>query len=351
MVRALIDMYPAADLFVHVCDEALVRQTLGPIFTGRIIRSFISRLPGAGRHYQKYLPLMPLALEQLDLSAYDLVISSESGPAKGVITRPDALHVCYCHTPMRYLWDMYHEYHRTARGPIRWLFPLVAHWMRVWDRASADRVDLFVANSSFIAARIRKWYRRDAQVIHPPVATTRFDSTRVREDFYLCLGQLVPYKRVDLVVRAFNEMGLPLLVIGEGEQLESLKAVAKPNVKMLGRQSFDVVKDSLERCRALVFPGMEDFGIVPVEAMAAGAPVIAYAKGGALETVVDGVTGLLIPEQSVESIVAAVRRLESGEAVFSPTGLAAHAAGFDEKEFKRNMARFIDSALSNGPAL
>lgn len=346
VVAAIAELYPEADLFVHVCDEPLVRQTLGAGFKGRIITSFISRLPGAVKHYQKYLPLMPVALEQLDLSEYDLVISSESGPAKGVITRPDALHICYCHSPMRYVWDMYHAYLKGAGRLIRALFPWVAHWLRVWDRASADRVDHFVANSSFVASRIRKFYRRDAAVVYPPVNVTAFDHRRERGDFYLCLGQLVPYKRADMVVEVFNQLGLPLVVIGEGELLDRLKAIAGPNVQLLGRQAFSVVKEKLETCKALVFPGLEDFGIVPVEAMASGAPVIAYGKGGALDTIVHGKTGILFKEQSNSALEAAIRGFEAGQYRFDVETLRDHAAGFDRAIFQRQFLQVVDSAFA-----
>jgi glycosyltransferase involved in cell wall biosynthesis len=345
VVAALAQMFPDADLFVHVCDEALVRETLGAGFRGRIVQSFIARWPGARRHYQKYLPLMPLACEQWDLSDYDLVISSEAGPAKGVLTRPDALHLCYCHSPMRYLWDMYHDYRRNAGWLVRALFPLVAHRLRLWDRLSADRVDCFVANSSFVASRIRKFYRRDAQVVHPPVAVQAFQCDQPRGEHYLLLGQLVPYKRADLAVRAFNELGLPLVVIGEGEQQRALRALARPNVQLIGRQPFEVIRQQLQSCRALVFPGLEDFGIVPVEAMAAGAPVIAYARGGVLETVRDGVTGCLFHEQSVEALKAAVQRVESGAVRVDPAAAHRHALAFDGARFEREMRAVIDAAL------
>jgi glycosyltransferase involved in cell wall biosynthesis len=344
VVAALAQMFPDADLFVHVCDEALVRETLGSGFRGRIVQSWISRLPGARRHYQKYLPLMPLASEQLDLSDYDLVLSSESGPAKGVITRPDALHICYCHTPMRYVWDQYHDYRNSAGPLVRLLFPLVAHYLRLWDRASADRVDQFVANSAFVAARIRKLYRRDAPVVHPPVDVQAFDPHAPRGAHYLVLGQLVRYKRADLAVQAFNELGLPLAVIGEGEQRRTLRAMARPNVRLLGRQPFEVIRQQLQTCRALVFPGIEDFGIVPVEAMAAGAPVIAYARGGARETVRDGVTGVWFHEQSVASLKAAVQRIESGALRFDAARLHQHAQAFDRARFVREMGALIRRA-------
>ena len=345
---ALAEIYPEADLFLHVCNEEVVRRALGIKFKGDIKKSFISRFPWARKHYQKYLPFMPLALEQLDLSEYDLVISSESGPAKGVITRPDAVHICYCHSPMRYLWDMYHEYCGSAGRVVRTLFPFVAHWLRVWDRLSADRVDHFIANSVFVASRIRKFYRRDAVVIFPPVNTELFVHNRNREDFYLCLGQLVSYKRPDLAVDAFNSLQLPLIVVGEGELYGSLKSRAKPNVVLMGRQPFNVIKDLLERCRGLIFPGVEDFGIVPVEAMAAGAPVIAFARGGALETVVDGRTGVHFHEQTIESLIEAVSRVESGQLSFCSTELHSYAAGFDKMVFKKRMKTFIERVSAQG---
>lgn len=345
VTSAFLEMFPDADLFIHVCDEALVRRTLGPGFRGRIVTSFISRLPGAAKRHQRYMPLMPLALEQWDLSDYDLVISSESGPAKGVITRPDAVHICYCHSPMRYIWDMYQPYLRSAGWLVRKLFPPIAHWLRVWDRASADRVDHFIANSRFIAARIAKFYRREAEVIWPPVDVAAFDPTRPREDFYLCLGQLVGYKRVDLAVDAFNQLGLPLVVIGEGELMDSLAARAGPNVRLMGRQPFEAVKDHLERCKALVFPGLEDFGIVPVEAMAAGAPVIAYGRGGILDTVVDGETGLFFDRQDVDALAEAVRRFEARPGAFAPAPLRRHAERFDKPRFMAEIRAAIDRAL------
>ncbi len=339
-----MELFPEADLYVHVCDQELVKRSLGSSFKGRIVTSFISRLPGAKRHYQKYLPFMPIALEQWDLSDYDLVISSESGPAKGVITRPDSLHICYCHSPMRYIWDMYHGYLSGTGRAVRLLFPFIAHWLRIWDRASADRVDYFISNSTYIKSRIRKYYRRDSEVIYPPVSTSKFSHTRPRRDFYLCLGQLTAYKRADLAVEAFNRLNLPLVVIGDGEILATLQKKASSNVRLLGRQPFSVVKDHLERCRGLVFPGVEDFGIVPVEAMAAGAPVVAYGRGGALDTVIDGVTGILFQEQTVDALVAAIERIESGECAFNPEVLRSHALKFDKSIFKDKIFEAIERA-------
>jgi glycosyltransferase involved in cell wall biosynthesis len=345
VVSSIVSAFPEADLYIHVCDKELVLNTLGPAFKGKVHTTFIAKLPGAKKHYQKYLPFMPLALEQLDLTEYDLVISSESGPAKGVITRPDALHVCYCHSPMRYVWDMYHTYLKGAGRLVKWLFPPIAHWLRVWDFASASRVDVFIANSSFVASRIKKFYRRDSEIVFPPVNVAEFDPTQARGDFYLCLGQLVSYKRADLVVEVFNKLHLPLVVIGEGELYDSLLKTAGPNVKLLGRQPFNVVKDHLQRCKALVFPGLEDFGIVPVEAMAAGAPVIAYGKGGALDTVIDGETGVLFEEQTLECLEQAVIKVESGHCQFDSSNLHNHAAKFEKSVFLDKFKAVLQRAL------
>lgn len=339
------EMFPDADIFLHVCDERVVREFLPESFSGKIFNTFISRLPFSKRYYQKYLPLMPLALEQLDLSEYDLIISSESGPAKGVVTRPDSVHICYCHSPMRYVWDMYHEYRNSAGRLIKALFPFIAHRLRMWDRLSADRVDYFIANSGFVASRIRKFYRRESEVIFPPVNTSDFTADCARGDFYLCLGQLVPYKRADLAVEAFNELELPLVVVGEGELYRSLQAKAGANVTLMGRQPFDVIQDLLQRCKGLIFPGVEDFGIVPVEAMASGAPVIAYARGGALETVKDGETGIYFHEQTVEGLVEAVDKLESRGFQFDPKVLRTHAEKFSKERFKQEIQAFIDERL------
>lgn len=344
VIEALCELFPQADIFAHVYDPSAVSPLIN---RHKIKTSFIQKLPFAVRKYQSYLPLMPMALEQFDLRDYDLIISSESGPAKGVVTRPDALHVCYCHTPMRYVWDMYHDYLESAGRIARILMPPLIHYLRMWDLASASRVDHFVANSSYVAKRIKKHYHRDAEVIHPPVATSDFSISERQEDFYLMVGQLVSYKRVDLAVEAFNRSGKQLIIIGEGEQRKELERLAKENIKIKGRQPFSVIKEYYMNAKALVFPGVEDFGIVPVESMASGRPVIAFRGGGALETVVENKTGLFFDQQTPESLNDAINRFENMQQGFSPKTISTHARSFGKENFKNRFADMIVKLQDN----
>jgi glycosyltransferase involved in cell wall biosynthesis len=340
VLESLCRIYPQADIFTHVYDPAAVSET---IRSRRVRTSFINSLPWARRFYRRYLPLMPLALEQLDLSGYDLIISCESGPAKGIIPPPRALHVCYCHTPMRYLWNMYHEYRREPGPLLRAVMPPFAHYLRSWDALVVTRVDDFIANSATIAARIERYYRRESDIVYPPVDVDSFSLAPRDElgDYYLMVGELVAYKRPDLAVDAFNALGKKLIVIGGGQMLEHLRKRAGPTVSMLGPQPFDVLQRHYARCRALIFPGEEDFGIVPVEAMASGRPVIAYRSGGATETVVDGLTGLFFNDQTIPSLSAAIARFEAAD--FSPERIRAHALKFSDERFTREIRAKIDS--------
>ncbi|WP_291846066.1 glycosyltransferase [Bradyrhizobium sp.] len=342
VIEALCEMYPQADIFTHVYVPEMVS---GRIRQHRIIPSFINSLPRAARMYKSYLPLMPLALEQLDLRGYDLVISSESGPAKGVIPPPEALHVCYCHTPMRYIWNMYHDYRDGAGRLTKLLMPPLSHYLRMWDVSSASRVDSFVANSATVAHRIKRYYGRSSAVIHPPVDTEAFSIATASElgDYYLMAGELVSYKRPDLAVRAFNEMGLKLVVIGSGEMLDEIRRIAGPTVTVMGSQPFDVLKTHYARCRALVFPGEEDFGMVPVEAMASGRPVVAYARGGATETVKKGLSGIFFREQTVEAIRKAVTDMADFRC--DSEAISAHARQFGREQFFSKMRAHIDGLL------
>lgn len=342
VVEALCDMYPQADIFTLVYDPKKISEK---IKRHKITPSFLQKIPGAKRRYQSLLPLMPFALESLDLSQYDLVLSSESGPAKGITPGPQATHICYCHSPMRYLWDHYHFYRAGLGFLPRLLFPWIAPALRVWDVTTSARVDAFVANSRHVADRIEKYYRRNATVLNPPVSVDDFAPVAATEDFYLTVGQLVGYKRVDLAVRAFTRMGRYLVVIGEGPETAALKRMAGPTVSFLGRAPFPVLKEKLARCRALVFPGTEDFGIVPVEAMASGRPVIAHASGGALDSVIADHTGILFDDQSEDGLIEAVQRFEAIETTFRPDLIRAHALQFSEANFKHRMQAIIDQEL------
>ena len=342
VVEALLDIYPQADVFAHVVDNAAISSKIRDRVKSY---TFIGRLPFARRFYQSYLPFMPLALEQLDLRGYDLVISSESGPAKGVIVDPDALHICYCHSPMRYLWDMYHDYRERAGWFKRLLMPFLMHYLRIWDVSSAHRVSHFVANSRYVARRIQRYYHRSAKVIHPPVALEQFSVGYQKRDYYLLVGELVAYKRADLAVEAFSRNGRKLLVVGGGEQFGQLSKIAPPNVEFLGKVDIDKLVTLYSEAKALIFPGVEDFGIVPVEAIASGTPVIAYAKGGALETVVDGESGVLFHEQTVEALNRAVDQVESGELNFDPDTLRRMAERFDAERFRSEFGAYVASCF------
>jgi len=353
VLEALADMFPQADIFTLVLDPASLGEALRH---RRIYTSFLQRVPGIRRHYQKFLPLCPIALESFNLKGYDLVISSESGPAKGVITATNACHVCYCHTPMRYLWDMYADYREDVPGGSlgRLSYSVVSHYMRLWDQLTAARVDYFVANSQNVAGRIWKTYRRPADVIYPPVAIDQFVAADEPGNFYLIVGQLVRYKRVDLAIAACNSLGRRLVVIGEGEEFDRLRRTAGPTVTMLGWQPDEVLRDHYSRCRALLFTGEEDFGMTPVEAQASGRPVIAFGRGGALESVrgyfaggppcIDP-TGIFFEARSVQSLSAAILEFESNAKQFSSRKIQAHAQHFSYQRFRSEMANFLCSKL------
>lgn len=342
VLEVLCDLYPDADIFTLVMDRGAISAK---ILRHRIITSGLQRF-GGQRHYKKMLPLMPFALEAFDLTPYDLVISSESGPAKGVITGPDSTHICYCHSPMRYLWDLYPDYYRESSILTRLAMRLTVPPLRQWDVTTAARVDHFVANSQYVAKRIRKYYRRESTVIHPPVELGRFTPSAKVGDFYLAAGQIVPNKRIDLAVEAFTQLGLPLRVIGSGVT-DALRRMAGKNITFLGPVSDAVMAEHFATCRALVFPGVEDFGIVPLEVMASGRPVIAYARGGALETVIPGRTGALFHEQSVAALSAAVRQMESQLGDFNSQTLREFAASFDRPQFAERLGGFINQCLLN----
>jgi glycosyltransferase involved in cell wall biosynthesis len=343
VVEQVLAVCPRADVFSLVeFLEPEARSLLPPGTTAHT--SFIQNLPWARRHFRHYLPLMPLAIEQFDLSPYDLVISSNHAVAKGVLTRPHQLHISYVHTPIRYAWDLQHQYLEQAglaSGVKSGLTRLILHYLRLWDLAAAHRVDCFVANSRYVARRIWKTYRRPATVIYPPVAIDRFRWDLPREDFYLTVSRCVPYKRVDLTVAAFNRLGLPLVVIGDGPALADLQRQARPNITFLRNPPDAVVSDYMERCRGFIFPAEEDFGITVVEAQAAGAPVVAFGQGGCAETVLPGKTGLLFLRQTTDHLVAAVEQLEQQRDQFVAENLRRHAETFSESRFRQELTQYL----------
>ncbi len=340
VVGVLHEMFPEAPIFTSIVD----RPSLWPELAEADIRpSWMQRLPGWRKHFKKYLLFYPKAIESFDLRGYDLVISSSSAFAKGAVKGKNALHVCYCYTPMRFAWD-YENYIEKEGLPCayRRILPLAIKRLQKWDLATSGRPDHYIAISSVVQSRIRRIYGKEAAVIFPPVEVQRFHRNEYPGDFFLIVSRLTAYKRLDLAVRAFNILGLPLKIIGSGPALESLKSLARPNIDFLGRTSDVELADHYAGCKALIFPGVEDFGLVPLEANAAGRPVIAFQGGGALDTVCPGISGLFFSESSVESLVDAVRVLADGRFNFQPDKIKEHALRFDKGVFKDKFLRFLN---------
>jgi glycosyltransferase involved in cell wall biosynthesis len=338
VLEALCRLLPDADIYTLFCDPA----TLGPELRGRrIVTSFLNPLR---RWYRSLLPLMPMALECFDLRSYDLIVSSESGPAKGVITPAGARHVCYCHTPMRYLWDQYAGYRNewTRSAVKRALMTPLTSRLRIWDFASAQRVDEFVANSDNVRRRIWKTYRREAEVVYPPVEVESF-YCKPAEDYFLIVSELVPYKRIDMAVRVFSKSGMRLRIAGAGPEYRSLKSIAGPNIEFVGRVPDWELRGLYARCRALLLPGEEDFGITPVEALASGKPVIALGRGGVLETVPERrpTAGVFYSEASDDLLADAIARFQAIESQVRPMELQRHARRFSPDEFARGMSAIL----------
>ncbi|MFZ5649357.1 MAG: glycosyltransferase family 4 protein [Bacillota bacterium] len=354
-VQSFVNIFPCAHLNTIVFDPK-VADAMG--LSGKVSGTFIQGLPRAARWYQKYLPLMPLAVEQLDLGGYDVILSSSHAFAKSVLTRSDQMHVCYCHTPVRYVWDLYHQYLRQSglhRGPLGWAARAVLHYLRLYDVSSANRVDHFIANSGYVARRIWKTYRREAAVIYPPVDVDFFQPSEKKDGYFLVLSRLVPYKKVDIIVEAFASNGLPLVVIGDGPDMQKIKGLASKNIEITGWLPSEEVAGIMAGARALVFAADEDFGIVPVEAQACGTPVIAYGGGGVLETVnplnppgnrvgSGGYipTGIFFEDQSPESINRAVALFQKHEDSFVPADLRRHSLRFGRERFEKQIRDFIE---------
>lgn len=350
VVEQILHLFPQADIFAIYANPETVKTT--QFLQGRQLHSsFIAKLPRANKYYRSYLPLMPLAVEQFDLSGYDVVISSAHAVAKGVLTGPDQLHISYVHSPMRYAWDLQHQYLQESgliNGLKGWLAKWVLHKLRIWDYRTAAGVNHFVANSRFIGRRIRKVYDRSSDVIYPPVDVSGFTFCGEKQDYYFTASRMVPYKRMDLIVQAFAQMpDKRLVVIGDGPEMHKLRTLATPNVTLLGYQPFEELKRHMQKAKAFVFAAEEDFGITPLEAQACGTPVIAYGKGGSLETVVDSpnpskATGIWFHDQSVESIVNAVQRFENLSQPIDATVCRAHAERFSIERFRAEFAQYVN---------
>ncbi len=341
VLLAFHELFPKAPVYTLNYNE----ETTKGIFKHLDIRtSFIQKLPLAKNHFKWYLPWMPAAVENFDLTDYDVVLSDCSALIKGVITRSDTLHICYCHTPTRYLWSDTHRYTEELNQPaiIKKMLPLYLKKLRIWDRLAADRVEKYIANSQFVAQRIKKYYKRDSVVIHPPVETSRFQQADHFENFYLLVSRLRPYKRVDLAIQAFNNLKIPLKIVGTGEEESKLKKLAGPTIEFLGALTDEKLKDLYSRCRAFINPQEEDFGIAAVEAMAAGRPVIAYKAGGAKESVIEGKTGVFFEEQTWEDLADAVVRFKPEQ--FNPKAIRKHASQFDVEQFKGKIKDIVEKS-------
>lgn len=345
VVKAILDVFPDADIYTlvakkDVCDE------LG-IPWEKVHTSFIQKMPLGTKKHRAYLPLFPFAIEQFDLRGYDVVISSSHCVAKGILTKADQLHICYCHSPIRYCWDMYNEYLEEShldKGFKSWLVRLMLHPIRQFDAIAGSRVDYYISNSDYVGQRIRKTYRRKATTIHPNIDISNFELCNDKQEYYLASSRLVAYKKIDTIIEAFNQMpDKKLVVIGGGPNLETYRKLAKDNVTVMGYQPFDVLKDKMQHAKAFVFAADEDFGMIPIEAQSCGTPVIAYGHGGSLETVNGGKTGLFFNEQTPEAIVEAVNRFEAmGSQPFAPADCRQWAEGFSEERFKREIKEFVE---------
>lgn len=346
VVKAIADVFPDADIYTlvaqkEVCDE------LG-INLDKVHTSFIQKMPLGTKKHRAYLPLFPFAIEQFDLRGYDVIISSSHCVAKGVLTKADQLHICYCHSPIRYVWDMYNEYleeSNLTKGIKSWLVRYLLHRIRKWDMLSSFRVDHYISNSDYVGQRIKETYRRESTTIHPNIDISNFEFCGQKEDFYLASSRLVAYKKIDIIIEAFNRMPeKKLIVIGGGPNLKKYQEMAKENITVMGYQPFNVLKEKMQKAKAFIFAADEDFGMIPIEAQACGTPVIAYGHGGSLETVSEGKTGLFFHEQTPENIIKAVTHFESlGETPFNYETCRKWAESFSEERFKKEIKEFVES--------
>jgi len=349
VLESMYKLYPGV---IHTLFHQPDEIDAAPWKDTQVVTSLLQRVPLGQKFHRGFLPLYPMAVEQFDLREYNLVISSSYAVAKGVLTSSDQLHICYCHSPMRYIWDLTFQYLELSglqHGVKNFIVRSILHYIRLWDAVSALRVNEFIANSHYIAHRIKKHYNRSATVIYPPVDVERFSADKPKEEYFITVSRLVPYKRIDLIVEAFNELKLKLVVIGDGPHLKLLKKIAGKTVHILGHRGSDEVVEYMARAKAFVFSAEEDFGIVNVEAQASGLPVICFGRGGALETVIEGKTGLFFYRQKKEEIVKAVKKYLSMQDAFDPQQIRKNAERFPRSRFEREFKSFVDKKWDEFP--
>lgn len=346
VLMEIYKLYPSP-IYTLIASSKSIDKT--PLKNAIIHQSFISKFPFAIRKYRSYLPFFPLAIEQFNLSSYDLIISSSHAVAKGILKNQHQIHICYCHTPIRYAWDLYFQYLHDAqmeRG-IKSIFArMILHYIRMWDISTVNRVDYYIANSNYIKNRIKKLYNKEATVIYPPVFVDQFSLTNQKDNYYVTASRLVPYKKIELIVEAFNQMPeRKLLVIGDGPQMRLIKKIAKKNIELLGYQPSEKLNEYLQKAKAFIYAAEEDFGILPVEAQACGTPVIAYNRGGVSETVIDNKTGVFFDKQSVDSIIDAVKKFEKMEDRFNPSVIRDNALRFSDSNFRKHFSVFVQNII------
>jgi glycosyltransferase involved in cell wall biosynthesis len=349
VLESIYKIYPGT-IYTLFYDKDAIK---GSVFENTpVYCSMLQRLPFGKKHHRLYLPLYPMAIEQFDLREYNLIISSSYAVAKGVLTSSDQLHICYCHSPMRYIWDLTFQYLEASNltsGLKSFIVRAIFHYLRLWDATSAIRVNEFIANSHYIAHRIWKCYNRTAKVIYPPVDIDKFYINEKRDNYFITISRLVPYKKVDIIIKAFNELNLPLLIVGEGPQKKYLQKISNKNITFLGHLAQNDLIKYMSKARAFIFSAEEDFGIVNVEAQACGIPVIAYGRGGALETVIEDKTGIFFYKQDVESIIKAVKEFLSKEDKFDPCIIRKNSEQFSRERFEKEFKNFVDKAWEKFP--
>lgn len=340
VIIALHELFPDATIYTSIYDQKNFPQ----LANAKVVTSFLQKIPGAKKHHQLFLPFMPIVFENFNLNTYDLVISSNHSCSKGIITKPETVHVSYCHSPMRYAWDGYQKYIQEYRinGLIKKWGKKFLHKIRMWDRLAADRVDHFLTNSAYVKKRIQKYYHRDATIIHPGIEIEKLKSAKEEKKYYLAVGRITTYKKFDLIVDTFNELESRLKIVGTGVEEKNLKKRAHQNIEFLGRVSDQELSKLYAGAKALIFPQCEDFGITPIESMAHGTPVIAYREGGALETIKEGITGIFFEKQEKEDLLTAIQKFEKQEKNFSPEKIHTHAEKFSNEIFKKNILKFLE---------